>query len=374
VRYRMEDGSEKSCALTRIHLEEDAGKLLHPEHDESFSRVDLNRCGTPLIEIVSEPGLRSPEQARGYLSVLKQILQYTGVCSADMEKGQLRCDANVSVRPEGQKEYGTRTEVKNMNSFRGVERALHFEIKRQVELLKSGGEVEQMTLLWDDNKQTAEPMRSKADAQDYRYFPEPDLVELVISDDWIEKSEQKLPELPRAKCLRFIEQFKIKEIDAFVLTESKELAEYFEKVTAGFADYQAAANWIRTELVSKMHDSGLTIDKLKVTPELLGDLLNRIQVGEISGRIAKAVFAEMFDTGRSAGTIIKEKGLVQISDDKQLVPVIDKVIAENQESVTKYRAGNAKVLGHFVGQVMKETKGQANPQLVNKLLKERLDA
>jgi aspartyl-tRNA(Asn)/glutamyl-tRNA(Gln) amidotransferase subunit B len=372
VRYHDSSGVELACRLIRIHLEEDAGKSLHPEKGEGYSRVDLNRCGTPLIEIVSEADIRSPENAYSYLTKLKQTLQYLEVCSGDMEKGHLRCDANVSVRPAGQAEYGTRTEVKNMNSFKGVERALRFEIERQVNLLKSGGEVVQETLLWDEKRQVAAAMRSKEESHDYRYFPEPDLVNLVVSDEWIEESRRSLPELPEQKAARFMKQYGVRPYDAAVLTESRTLADYFEETVSYCDDSTAVSNWLQTEVLGVINQTGEDIGGFKVRPKMIAELLNLVRSGAISGKIAKTVFEEMTQTGKEPSVIIGEQGLAQISDDSALIPVVDKVLADNQESVAKFKAGRNNVFGFLVGQVMKATRGQANPELVNRLLKERL--
>jgi aspartyl-tRNA(Asn)/glutamyl-tRNA(Gln) amidotransferase subunit B len=372
VRYRSESGEETICRLIRIHLEEDAGKLLHPEKGEGYSRVDLNRCGTPLIEIVSEADLRTPEDAYSYLVTLKQILQYLEVCTGDMEKGHLRCDANVSVRPAGETKLGTRTEVKNMNSFKGVERALKFEIERQVSLLESGGEVAQETLLWDEKRQVAEAMRGKEESHDYRYFPEPDLVILEISEEWIDKTLQSLPELPEHKTERFVTQYGIRPYDAVVLTESRGLADYFEETAALCGDAHAVSNWLQTELLGVLNETGEDIARFKVRPKMVAELLNLVKSGEISGKIAKSVFEEMTQTGREASAIVSERGLAQISDDAELIPIVEKILADNPESIAKYKGGRRNVFGFFVGQVMKATNGQANPELVNRLLKERL--
>ncbi len=373
IRYRLQDGEERVCRLIRIHIEEDAGKSLHPEHGENFTRVDFNRCGTPLLEIVSGAEMQSPEEAYNYLISLKQILQYLDICSGDMEKGQLRCDANVSVRPVGQKEFSTRTEVKNMNSFKGVQRALRFEIDRQVKLLKSGEEVQQATLLWDEKRQAAQVMRSKEESHDYRYFPEPDLVNLVISDDWIERTRQCLPEMPVARATRFVNQYGIREYDAEVLTDSKSLADYFEEVMAHFDDGQVAANWIQTELLGFLRESGQDINECPFKPQQLADLLARVTSGELSGKIAKSVFADMARTGQDAAVIIRERGLTQISDESMLLAIVEKVLSANQKNVEQYRAGKTGLLNSFIGQVMKATDGQANPHLVSQLLKRKLE-
>jgi len=373
VKFTLEDGIEKECGLIRIHLEEDAGKSLHPEHGENFTRVDLNRCGTPLIEIVSQPDMRSPQEAYAYFVKLKQILQYTEVCTGDMEKGHLRCDANVSVRTVGEKKFGTRTEVKNMNSFKSVERAITFEINRQIDVLKSGGQIVQSTMLWDEGRQVAEEMRSKEESHDYRYFPEPDLVNLMISNDWIKEVSQRLPELPDAKASRFIEQFEIRPYDATVLTDSRELADYYEEVMTHAKDGRTAANWVQSELLGALKTSNESIATFKVRPKMIADIVNKIGSGEISGKIAKQIFAEMVESGNSADAIIEKQGLEQVSDEGEISTIIDKILIANPDNVNKYKSGKTNIFGFFVGQVMKETKGQANPQIVNKLLKEKLD-
>lgn len=373
IRYRLDDGERKSVRLKRIHLEEDAGKSLHPEGGESFTRIDLNRCGSPLIEIVSEPDIRSPQEAYGYLVKLKQLLQYTNVCTGDMEKGHLRCDANVSVRPVGQEKFGTRTELKNMNSFKAVEKAIQFEIERQVADIKAGKPIKQMTLLWNEKKNAAEAMRSKEESHDYRYFPEPDLMPLHVSQDWVNTVRASLPELPDPKIARFQSQYGIREYDAAVLSDSIPLASYFEEVMSSFDDGQMAANWIGTELLGTINATGEDISTYKIRPAMIADLLKRTKSGEISGKIAKIVWAEMMETGKDPATIVKEKGLVQISDPSALKPVIEKIIADNPDNLAKYKSGKTNLFGFFVGQVMKATNGQANPELTNQLLKEKLD-
>lgn len=373
ISYHLEDGQPERCRLKRIHLEEDAGKLLHPEKGEEYTRVDLNRCGVPLIEIVSEPDIRTPRQAYTYLVKLKQILQYLGVCSSEMEKGHLRCDANVSVRPVGQEKFGTRTEVKNMNSFKAVERAMRSEIQRQIELIKSGGSVEQATLLWNEKKLVAEIMRTKEESPDYRYFPEPNLVNLAVSDEWAEEVASYLPELPDAKSKRFVKQYGLREYDAAVLTDSRDLADYFEEVMLYFHDGQTAANWIQTELLGAIKESDDEIITCQVRPKMVADLLTRVKSGEISAKMAKTIFAEMAKTGRHPEVIINEENLVQVSDETVLVPIIDKVLNNNPGNVARFQSGKTSVFNFFVGQVMKETNGQANPGVVNKLLKQKLE-
>ena len=372
--YRLYPGERgKTVRLKRIHLEEDAGKSLHPESGEGQTRIDLNRCGIPLLEIVTEPEIFSPQEAYGYLVRLKQVLQYLQICTADMEKGHLRCDANVSVRLAGSERLGVKTEVKNMNSFKGVERALTFEIERQVGVLKSGGTVEQMTLLWDEKHQEAEPMRTKEESHDYRYFPEPDLVNLVIDREWLESVRRSLPELPDARARRFMQQYIIPGYDAAVLTESRGLANYYESVMAGFKDGKAASNWIMTELLKAVNEEKSDITDFHIKPPMIAELLNHVQTGQISGKMAKEIFEEMLASSKSAGEIIKARGIVQISDDAVIGGIIVKVLSENQQNLQKYLSGKTQLFGFFVGQVMKETKGKANPGLVNKILQEKLD-
>ena len=374
VEFQIEGGkSRKTVRLKRIHLEEDAGKSLHPESGEDFTRIDLNRCGVPLIEIVTEPEINTPQEAYGYLTKLKQMLQYLRICSADMEKGHLRCDANVSVRPAGAHILGIRTEVKNLNSFKAVEKALAYEIERQIGILKSGGKIEQCTLLWDDKRQAAESMRSKEESHDYRYFPEPDLVNLTIDEVWLEKIRAELPELAEARVKRFISQYNIPEYDAMVLTDSRELADYYEDLMKEFNDGKAASNWIMTELLRVLNEERADIATFRIKPKMLAELLGYVQSGKISGKIAKDVFVEMIETSKTAGEIILSKGLTQISDDSLIRGVIAKVIAENDDNLRKYLSGTKQIFGFFVGQVIKETGGKANPGLVNKLLKEKLD-
>ena len=373
VRYRMGEGQEARCGLERIHLEEDAGKMLHPKHGESHTRVDLNRCGVPLIEIVSQPDMHSPEEAHACLLKLKQILQYARVCSGDMEKGHLRCDANISVRPVGQKTLGARTEIKNMNSFKGVERALRYETERQIQILKDGGKVPPVTLLWNEKKQRAEVMRFKKEAMDYRYFPEPDLISLEIPDKLIEREKQNLPELPDNKATRLIEQYGIREYDATLISSTRALADYYEEVMRHFDDAQTAANWVLSELLGYLKETREDITSCKVSPKALGELLNMVKSGEISGKIAKTVLGEMIVSGNSPHHIVMKKDLSQISDDTELEAIIDSILVNNPDNIRQYRDGKTKVLAYFIGQVMKATSGRANPQSVDRLLKEKLN-
>ncbi|GAW91607.1 Asp-tRNA(Asn)/Glu-tRNA(Gln) amidotransferase subunit GatB [Calderihabitans maritimus] len=369
------DGQTKRIGITRLHMEEDAGKLIHQGDDiaeAEYSLVDYNRTGVPLIEIVSEPDLRSPVEARLYMEKLKAILQYCDVSDCKMQEGSLRCDANVSVRPKGSTEFGTKTEIKNLNSFKALQRALEYEIKRQIEILEDGGRIVQETRSWDESKGITITLRSKEEAHDYRYFPEPDLVPLVIDREWVERVRQTLPELPDARRRRLMEEYGLPAYDAMVITGSKALADYFDQCVEKFSDAKTVSNWIMGELLRLLNAHNLEVEDSPVKPEGLAELLALINKGTISGKIAKTVFEEMFETGKGAEEIVKEKGLVQITDEKVLAPIVDKVIEENPKSVEDYRNGKDRAFGFLVGQVMKATKGKANPQLVNKLLRERL--
>jgi len=373
VEFDLPGGGRGRCGINRVHLEEDAGKSLHPDGGEKYTRIDLNRCGAALVEIVTEPEIASPEEAYGYLQSLKLILQYLRICSGDMEKGHLRCDANVSVRPAGQTAFGTRTEVKNMNSFKAVQRALRFEIQRQIRLLRSGGKVSQATLLWDEKQEVAVEMRGKEESEDYRYFPEPDLVSLNVTDDWINHIRDRLPELPDARTRRLVRQYQIRDYDASVLCADCGLADYFEQVMKTYDDAQVAANWIQTEVLALIGETGVRIGDFCVRPAMLAELLGMVSSGEISGRIGKTVLAEMHRTGRTASAIIKDKGLALISDPARLSQVIDDVLRTHTDSVAAYRGGKLELFGFFVGQVMKATRGQADPVVVNDLLKQKLE-
>jgi aspartyl-tRNA(Asn)/glutamyl-tRNA(Gln) amidotransferase subunit B len=365
------DGQPQRIGITRIHMEEDAGKLTH-DPDRPVSRVDLNRTGVPLIEIVSEPDLRSPEAAGAYLRRLRAILRYLQICDGNMEEGSFRCDANVSIRPKGQTTLGTRAEIKNLNSFKHVEKALHHEIERQREILLEGGQVVQETRLWDPDKNRTDSMRGKEEAHDYRYFPDPDLVPLIISKEWIEQTRESLPELPEEKKRRFENQYGLPSYDAELLTSGKELADYFESCVALFPDPKQVGNWIMGSLTALLNAEGKPIESSPVTPENLAGLLGLIQKGVISGKIAKTIFDEMAKTGKPPGTIVKEKGLVQVSDASAIEAIVSEVISANTAEVDQYRSGKKKLLGYFVGQVMQKSKGKANPEIVNRILKENL--
>ena len=363
------DGRSRTIGITRIHMEEDAGKLVHDER-EPVSYVDLNRTGTPLLEIVSEPDLRSPTEAAAYLRKLHAIVRYLDICDGNMQEGSFRCDANISLRPKGQDKLGTRTELKNMNSFRNVQLALEYEERRQRDLLLDGGEVVQQTLLWDPDRGRTEPMRGKEEAHDYRYFPDPDLVPVVIDEAWIERVRAGLPELPDARRQRFAAGFDLPAEAADLLTGSRELADYFEAALASFANARKLANFIGTEL---LRDYGPErINECPVRPGQLADLLQMTEDGRISGKIAKTVFAEMLTTGHAPAQIVKERGLVQMSDEGELAALVAEIVAANPAQAEQFREGKTKVLGFFVGQLMQKTRGQANPQLANQLFTREL--
>ncbi len=383
----------KRIGIERVHLEEDAGKLLHVTaktgsptigaQELNYSLVDFNRTGIPLLEIVSAPELNSPEEAYIYLQALKIILQYLDISDCDMEKGSLRCDANVSVRKlESEKvnKLGTKTEIKNMNSFKAVKEALNFEINRQIEVLESGGRIVQETRLWDAEKGITESMRSKEYAHDYRYFPEPDLVPLILEEKFIAEIKKNLPELPAQRKERFIKEYQLPEYDAGVLTSDKLLADYYEETikmlqVAGYrlqVISKTTANWITTELLGKLNQENKTIIESPIKPEDLADLIRLIQEGIISGKIAKTVFEEMYNTGKKAEEIVREKGLVQISDEKEIEKIIEEVLKGSEAIVKEYKTGKERAFGALVGAVMKKTQGRANPQLVNKILKQKL--
>jgi aspartyl-tRNA(Asn)/glutamyl-tRNA(Gln) amidotransferase subunit B len=365
---------KKRIGVTRVHLEDDAGKSIHDGFFDSdrYTYVDLNRCGTPLAEIVSEPDMRSSDEAYAYLTELKQMLQYIGVSTCDMEKGHLRCDANVSVRLKGAEKFGVKAEVKNLNSFRFLKMALDYEIERQVALIESGGRVTQETRLYDPETNTTATMRSKEEAHDYRYFPEPDLVPLVVSDEWRDRLGSAMPELPSTKRARFIEEYGLREYDAEVLTQTRALSEYFEIVAATSGDARSAANWVMGDLAGELKAAGKEIAESPVSARHLGELVALINKGEISGKLAKDVFAKMFTSGQAPQDIIEREGLKQISDVGALEKVVDQVLASNPKQVEQYKSGKTAVVGFLVGQVMKATRGQANPAAVNEILKGRL--
>jgi aspartyl-tRNA(Asn)/glutamyl-tRNA(Gln) amidotransferase subunit B len=365
------DGQEKVIGITRAHLEEDAGKSLH-EDFQGMSGIDLNRAGTPLLEIVSEPDMRSPEEAVAYLKRLHELVRYLGICDGNMQEGSFRCDANVSVRPKGQEEFGTRAELKNINSFRFVEKAIRYEVERQIDVIEGGGTVVQETRLYDSAKDLTRSMRSKEEAMDYRYFPDPDLPPLVLSDEFIEQVRTTLPELPHDKRARFIEEYKLSAYDAGVLTASREMADFFEETAKTTGDAKQAANWISGDLSAFLNRDNLEIQDSPVSAEMLAGLLARIQDKTISGKIAKEVFEAMWAGEGDADAVIDKKGLKQITDSGAIEKLVDEVLAASAAQVEQYRGGKETVFGYFVGQVMKASKGKANPAQVNELLKKKL--
>ncbi len=362
---------QKKIGITRIHMEEDAGKLNHDPH-QALSRVDFNRTGVPLIEIVSEPDIRSPEEAVAYLKQLRALVRYLDICDGNMEEGSFRCDANISIRPKGETAFGTRAEIKNLNSFKHVEKALFFEIYRQKEVILDGGQVHQETRLYDPEKNRTASMRDKEEAHDYRYFPDPDLLPLVIDDPWVDTIKSALPELPDAKKARFIKQYKLPSYDANVLTSSRELADYFEKCVSLLPNPKQVSNWIMGPILGLLNTLGQPISKSPIDPTDLTELLKRIENGTISGKMAKTIFEDMAESGKSPEQLVREKGLIQLSDANALESVVQNVLKKCALEVKAYQAGKTKLLGFFMGQVMKETKGKANPKVVNNLLKKEL--
>ncbi|MGE6231110.1 Asp-tRNA(Asn)/Glu-tRNA(Gln) amidotransferase subunit GatB [Paenibacillus chitinolyticus] len=366
-------GETKRIGITRLHLEEDAGKLTHVDGGYA-SLVDFNRVGTPLVEIVSEPDLRSPEEARAYLEKLRAIMLYCDVSDVKMEEGSLRCDANISIRPVGQEKFGTRAELKNMNSFRGVQRGLEYEEIRQAEVLNGGGEVVQETRRWDEGQGKTISMRGKEESHDYRYFPDPDLVNLHIDAAWKERVKSSIPELPDARKARYVSEYGLPSYDAEVITASMKMADFFEESLKYTSDAKAVSNWIMGDLLGYLNAGGLDFDEIRITGQGLGEMIGLIEKGTISNKIAKTVFKEMIESGKAPQQIVEEKGLVQISDEGAIKSVVEQVVAGNPQSVADYKAGKEKAVGFLVGQVMKETKGKANPGLVNKLIVETLQA
>ena len=359
--------------ITRAHIEEDAGKSVHDIGDRDKSHVNLNRAGTPLLEIVSEPDFRSSWEAYDYVGFLRRTLQYIGVCDGNMEEGNLRCDANVSVRPVGQEKFGTRAEIKNINSLRFLQKAIDYEIDRQITVLETGGKITQETRLWNEKENKTYTMRSKEDAHDYRYFPEPDLPPLEVSNEWIERLRGELPELPEARRQRFMRDYDLNADESFTMTSERELADYFETAAKTANNHRAAANWILSELLRELKNADIEIASCKIKAEDLGALIRLIDDKTISGKIAKDVFAEMFATGKAPAEIVKEKGLVQITDTSAIEKIVDGVIAANPKQVENYRGGRTQLMGFFVGQVLKASGGKANPQAVNDILKKRLE-
>ncbi|MCH6265060.1 Asp-tRNA(Asn)/Glu-tRNA(Gln) amidotransferase subunit GatB [Neobacillus citreus] len=364
------DGYTKRIGITRIHLEEDAGKL---NHEKGYSLVDINRQGTPLIEIVSEPDIRTPNEAYAYLEKLKSIIQYTGVSDCKMEEGSLRCDANISIRPVGQEEFGTKTELKNLNSFNFVRKGLEYEEKRQREVVLSGGKIDQETRRFDEATGATILMRVKEGSDDYRYFPEPDLLELYIDEDWKSRIRAEIPELPDERQKRYIEELGLPVYDAKVLTVIKEIADFFEATVAAGSDAKMASNWIMGEVSAYLNAEGKELHDVPLTPEGLAGMIKLINNGTISSKIAKTVFKELIENGGDAEQIVKDKGLVQISDEGTLLKIIGEILDNNPKSIEDFKGGKAKATGFLVGQIMKATKGQANPQLVNQLLVQELN-
>ncbi|MBT9167305.1 MAG: Aspartyl/glutamyl-tRNA(Asn/Gln) amidotransferase subunit B [Syntrophomonadaceae bacterium] len=365
------NGETKRVGITRVHIEEDAGKLVHGDFAD-YSLADYNRTGVPLIEIVSEPDLRAPEEAKAYLEKLKSVIQYTGISDVKMEEGSLRCDANVSIMPAGSKEFGTRSEIKNMNSFKAVQRGLVCEVERQKEVLEAGGMVVQETRRWDEHKGITYSMRSKEEAHDYRYFPDPDLVPIIVEHDWVEEIRQSLPEMPDARRKRYVSEWGLPEYDAAVITASKAMSDFFEATLAEYHDAKAVANSLMGEILKYLNAHGIEIHQTRLTPSHLSELLKLQTDGTISGKIAKTVFEEMFSSGKKPAEIVKEQGLVQISDKDAIAAIVEQVIADNPKSVEDFKAGTEKAIGFLVGQVMKISKGRANPEMVNQLLREKL--
>ncbi|GIO94857.1 MULTISPECIES: Asp-tRNA(Asn)/Glu-tRNA(Gln) amidotransferase subunit GatB [Paenibacillus] len=366
------DGKTKRIGITRLHLEEDAGKLTHVDGGYA-SLVDFNRVGTPLVEIVSEPEISSPEEAKAYLEKLRAIMQYCEVSDVKMEEGSLRCDANISLRPWGQKEFGTKAELKNMNSFRGVQRGLEYEQFRQAEVLDEGGVIVQETRRWDEAQGKTFSMRGKEQAHDYRYFPDPDLVSVHISEEWKEAVRATIPELPDARKARYTSEYGLPDYDAAVITASKPLADFFEDSLNYTKDAKSVSNWIMGDLLGYLNANNLELSQVEITGQGLGEMIGLIEKGTISSKIAKTVFKEMLESGKLPAQIVEEKGLVQISDEGAIKSIVEQVVANNPQSVEDYKAGKQKAIGFLVGQVMKESKGKANPALVNKLLVEVLN-
>jgi len=371
INIQLEDGSNKTIGLTRAHLEEDAGKSLH-EDFHGMTGIDLNRAGTPLLEIVSEPDMRSAEEAVAYMKKIHALVRYLEISDGNMQEGSFRCDANVSIRPKGQQEFGTRTELKNINSFRFVEKAINFEVERQIEVLEGGGKVIQETRLYDANKDETRSMRSKEEAMDYRYFPDPDLLPVEVTVEHIDSIRKTLPELPDAKKDRFVSEYALKAEDATILTSSRDMADYFEKVVKACGEAKLAANWVMGELSGYLNKEDKDISDSPVTAEMLAGVIKRIKDNTISGKIAKDIFDAMWNGEGDADAIIEKKGLKQITDSSELEAIVDQVIADNPEQVEQFKAGKEKVLGFFVGQCMKATRGKGNPAQLNQMLRDKL--
>jgi aspartyl-tRNA(Asn)/glutamyl-tRNA(Gln) amidotransferase subunit B len=364
------ENKTKKIRIRRIHLEEDAGKLLHINRE--YTAVDLNRTGVPLMEIVTEPDISTPEEAYNYLIKLKSILQYLDVCDCNMEEGSLRCEPNISLKRKGSKELGVKIELKNLNSFKAVFKSLEYEIKRQKKILQEGGEIVQETRRWDEETNTTISMRSKEEAHDYRYFPEPDLPPIIISDEWLNEIRKTIPELPDKRCERLVKDYGIPLYDAEVITSQKELADYYEECLKHYSNAKIVSNWLMSELLRLLNLKNEKITECKITPENFAKMLILIEKGTISGKIGKTVFEEMFETGEDPEKIVKSKGLIQITDEKEIEKIVEEVIKENSSVFEEFKSGKEKALAYLVGQVMKKTKGKANPQIVNKLFREKI--
>ena len=365
------DEGRRDIRLVRIHVEEDAGKSIHDIGDDTF--IDVNRCGVPLLEIVSYPDIRSAREASAYLQKLRQIVKYLGISDGNMEEGSLRCDANVSVRLKGAEEYGTRTEIKNMNSFKSVEKAIEYEAQRHIDVLEDGGSIDQETRLFDPGSGVTRPMRSKEEAHDYRYFPDPDLVPVQIDDAMLESLKIELPEFPEARAERFVREFGIPGYDAGVLTAEREVADYFEEVVRCCGDAKAASNWVMGEVLRTLKENNIPVALFSVSPERLGGLIGLVAGGKISNTIAKQVFERMLETGDDAKAIVEKEGLAQVSDTAEIERVVQDILEANPGQVDQYRSGKTRIFGFFVGQCMKAMKGKANPVVVNEILKQTLD-
>ncbi len=369
IEFELE-GELRRIGIERIHLEDDAGKLIHLQ--DGGSMVDFNRCGVPLIEIVSKPDIRSPEEASAYLMMLRRILRYLGICDGNMEQGSLRCDVNISVRKRGSEEFGTKTEIKNLNSFKAVEMGIRFEIERQISVLRSGGVIEQVTNLWDASEKKLLTMRRKEYAHDYRYFPEPDLLPLVVDDGWIEEVRERLIELPLEREKRFREQYGLSPYDSGVLCSEKALADYYEELVSIVSEPKVCSNWVMREVLAHLNEKQVSIEEFAISPARLAELIKLVQEGTINQTAARYVFEEMLSSQQSAGEIVSKLGLEQISDDAELEALVDEVLAENPAEVEKYRAGKVQLIGFFIGQVMKRSRGKANPKVVKEILQKKL--
>lgn len=369
------NGKLKRIRLNRIHLEEDAGKSVHAEEyvEESETLIDLNRCGVPLLEIVSEPDINSPHEAYLYLNQLRQILQYLGICDGNMEEGSLRCDGNVSIKAVGETKLGISTELKNMNTFHGLEKALEYEVERQKKIIKSGGQIAKETLLWDSSRNMAIPMRSKEMAHDYRYFPEPDLVSIEVAHEWIERIRSTMPEMPMQRKVRFMREYNLPAYDAEVLTDTKSLADYYEACLKYTSNTKELSNWVMSRVLQILKDKKIDINDFSVPPENLASMINFINAGTISRRMAKTVFDKMVETGKNPKIIVEESGLTQVSDSAQIEDMVEQVLQKYPNELEKYLSGKTKIFGFFVGQIMRLSKGKANPKIVNDLLKQKIE-